>query len=58
MWMSYTCHYTPLMDVVLFLTERQKEFHKNAKNVNKFKKMMKRENQPNDPALAQRLIEV
>lgn len=46
------------MDVVLFLTERQKEFHKNAKNVNKFKKMMKRENQPNDPALAQRLIEV
>nr|AFK40286.1 unknown [Lotus japonicus] len=39
------------------IIKRQKEFHKNAKNVNKFKKMMKRENQPNDPALAQRLIE-
>jgi len=46
-------HYTLLTVVVSFLSEKQREFYKNAKNVNKFKKLLKQENQLNDPTLAQ-----
>lgn len=49
-------HYTFIMDVVSFLSEKQREFHKNAKNVKKFKKLLKQQNQQNDPSLSQRLL--
>ena len=51
-------HYALLMGVVSLLSEKQREFYKNAKNVNKFKKLVKQQNQQNDPSLAQRLKEV
>lgn len=44
-------HYNPAF------IKKQREFYKNAKNVNKFKKLVKHENQQNGPSLAQRLIE-
>ncbi|TKY61829.1 DNA ligase [Spatholobus suberectus] len=44
-------HYNPA------LIKKQRELYKNAKNVNKFKKLLKQQNQQNDPSLAQRLIE-
>ncbi|KAK7337396.1 hypothetical protein VNO77_17967 [Canavalia gladiata] len=44
-------HYNPS------LIKKQREFYKNAKNVNKFKKLLKQQNQQNDPSLAQRFIE-
>ncbi|KAG4913661.1 hypothetical protein AAZX31_19G193800 [Glycine max] len=39
------------------IIKKQREFYKNAKNVNKFKKLVKQQNQQNDPSLAQRLKE-
>ncbi|XP_020212941.1 protein PXR1 [Cajanus cajan] len=41
-------HYNPA------IIKKQREFYKNAKNVNKFKKLLK---QQNDPSLAQKLVE-
>lgn len=52
------CHYTLLTGLVSLLSEKQREFYKNAKNVNKFKKLVKQQNQQNEPSLAQRHIEV
>ncbi|GAU42534.1 hypothetical protein TSUD_341600 [Trifolium subterraneum] len=37
--------------------EKQRELYKNAKNVNKYKKMLKRQNLQNDPSVAERHIE-
>ncbi|OIV95391.1 hypothetical protein TanjilG_06260 [Lupinus angustifolius] len=44
-------HYNPS------LIKKQREFYKNAKNVNKFKKLVKQQNQQNNPSLSQRVIE-
>ncbi|RDX93667.1 hypothetical protein CR513_24033, partial [Mucuna pruriens] len=44
-------HYNPA------LIKKQREFYKNAKNVNKFKKLLKQQNQQSDPSLAERLVE-
>ncbi|CAJ1879649.1 unnamed protein product [Sphenostylis stenocarpa] len=40
-------HYNPA------LIKKQREFYKNAKNVNKFKKLLKQQNQQNGPTLPQ-----
>ncbi|ESW35054.1 hypothetical protein PHAVU_001G202800 [Phaseolus vulgaris] len=40
-------HYNPA------IIKKQREFYKNAKNVNKFKKLLKQQNQQNDHTLAQ-----
>ncbi|XP_004510216.1 uncharacterized protein [Cicer arietinum] len=39
------------------LIKKQKEFNKNAKHVQKFKKLLKQQNQQNEPSVAQRHIE-
>ncbi|CAL0302460.1 unnamed protein product [Lupinus luteus] len=44
-------HYNPS------IIKKQREFYKNAKNVNKFKKLVKQQNQQNNPSLSQKLIE-
>ncbi|KAF7804814.1 stress response protein NST1 [Senna tora] len=44
-------HYNPA------LIKKQREFYKNAKNVKKFKKLLKRENPQNDLSSAQRRIQ-
>jgi len=46
-------HYSLLTVVVSLLSEKQREFYKNAKNVNKFKKLVKQQNQHNGRSLAQ-----
>lgn len=48
-----------VMDVLFsFLSEKQRELYKNAKNVQKYKKMLKQQNQHNDPSVAERHVEV
>lgn len=42
----------------LFLSEKQREFYKNAKRVSKYKKSLKQQNQQNDNSLAIRPVEV
>lgn len=44
-------HYNPA------IIKKQREFYKNAKNVNKFKKLLKHQNQQNDPSSAWRRAE-
>ncbi|XP_028765448.1 stress response protein NST1 [Neltuma alba] len=44
-------HYNPA------LIKKQREFYKNAKKVNKFKKLLKQQNEQNDVSLPQRMIE-
>ncbi|CAK8544267.1 unnamed protein product [Lathyrus sativus] len=39
------------------LIKKQRELYKNAKNVQKYKKMLKQHNQHNDPSVAQRHVE-
>lgn len=34
--------------VCIFCSEKQREFYKNAKHVNKYKKLVKHQNQPNE----------
>jgi hypothetical protein len=43
---------------LFFFSEKQRELYQNAKNVKKYKKMLKRQNLQNDPLVAERHIEV
>jgi hypothetical protein len=51
-------HLTDRLVPVICLLEKQKEFYKNAKNVKKYKKLLKQQSQQHDISLAISPLEV